>query len=345
MFQHLFLNLLIHGEGGDGGAGAAPGAAPGAEETGVNVPIPEGKKPQNGHKAKMYGRTERLPYEYGKEPPRQNAAEPDQATNAPPADQGKPERAPFTEIEKTYREEIGQKIQAAVQDRVKNLKDGQAELNAAREELNRNNRLLSALAERQYGIKTGADGKIDYAAIEAAELDSQAEDYAVENGTSMEEAKGKLKMEAELKEKDRIIAELQKAEKERKMGQERYAKFQRNTEQANAFREKVPGFDLLAEMEKSPEFANLLDYGFPVETAYYAVHHEELMAIGQQAAAIQAQRALTASIQAGQSMPSEGGLGRAPAANHQRITDPSKWDKKMRADVRKRVQRGEEIYL
>jgi hypothetical protein len=67
------------------------------------------------------------------------------------------------------------------------------------------------------------------------------------------------------------------------------------------------------------------------------------MAAQAQAASMQATRALSASIQAGQSMPTEGGLGRSPASTPQRILSPKNLSKEQRRDVRRKIHGGAEI--
>lgn len=334
MFQHLFRNLLIHGEGGDG-AGAAPGeAAPGAEASAVQTPVAGEMKPQ---KAKKYGRVERLPYEYGKEPPAQNQA---------PAQQ-QPQKQPWEEIEKLYPEEIGAMKRKVVQDRFKNQADNAEELTSTKAQLEKSNALLAQLAQAQFNIQPGENGSIDIAAIEKQLTKSRAEEYALENGVSEEFAEERLQMEAKLKEQDRQLREFQAAEEARRKDAENYAQFQKHRQQAEEFRQKMnwPDFDLVKEIESNQTFAHLLRCGVGVENAYFSAHHDELMAAQAKAASMQATRALSASIQAGQSMPTEGGLGRTPAANPGRVSDPKKWSKAMRADVRRRVERGEKIYL
>lgn len=332
MLHELFKNLLLHGgEGGDGASAAPGGDTAGAEETGVTAPD-AGEKTKRPNKAERRARMEA-----------QLRAEAQE--RAQTAAQPQPEKRPFDEIEQLYHDEIGQKIQTAVTGRVKNLKDSEAELNSTKAELEKQSKLLAALAESQYGIKPGTDGKIDLAAIEGKLNQSRAEEYALENGVSEEFATERLEMEARIEEQDRQLREFQAAEEKRKQDEALYEQFQQHREQAEAFREKMPGFDLVKEMASSPVFTRLISNGVGVESAYYAVHHKELMAVGQQAAAIQAQRALAASIQAGQSMPSEGGLGRSPAANPGSVTDPRAFTKENRKELRRRVARGEKVYL
>ncbi len=334
MFQHLFMNLMIHGEGGDGGAGAAPGAAPGAEASAEQTPVA-------GENRRLTKEERRARFEAKLQAQQAQA----QTQQPQPQQDQQTQKQPWEEIEKLYPEEIGAMKRKVVQDRFKNQADNEEALNAAKADLDKSNRLLAQLAESQYGIKPGADGKVDLAAIEQAASKSRVSDYAMENGVSEEFAAEKLEMEDRLAEQDRQLREYQEAEKRRQQDAAQFAQFQQHRQQAEAFRQKMPGFDLLKEMEANPTFTKLIGFGVNVENAYYATHHEELMAVGQQAAAMQAQRALATSIQAGQSMPTEGGLGRSPAASTQRITDPKKWTKQQRAEIRRRVQRGEEIYL
>lgn len=332
MLHELFKNLILHGgEGGDGASAAPGGETAVAEDAGVTAPD-AGERTKRPNKAERRARMEAQLKAEAQERP-QAVAQP------------QPEKRPFDEIEQLYHDEIGQKIQTAIQGRFKNQTDNAEELNSTKAELEKQSKLLAALAESQYGLKPGADGKIDLAAIEGKLNQSRAEEYALENGVSEEFATERLEMEARIEEQDRQLRELQAAEEQRQKDEADHARFLQHQEQAQAFREKIPGFDLIKEMEASPVFTRLINNGIGVESAYYAVHHKELMAVGQQAAAIQAQRALAASIQAGQSMPSEGGLGRSPAANPGSVVDPHTFSKEYRKELRRRQARGEKIYL
>ena len=325
MFQ-LFKDLLIHGEGGDGGAGAAPGAeAPGTEAAGVTVPD-AGEQRQN----RRPNKAERRAALEAKLAAERAAAQPQQQQTAQQqAEQKQPERTPWEEIKKQYKDEYGKDVQTAIQGRFKAQKDEEAKSK-------RMENLLSRMGKSRYEDILGEDGALNLDALEKAvdNDDELLEEEAAKRGLSVETYKYVDKLErekAEREAKDRDFLQQQQ--------------FARHMEQANAFKQKVPNFDLVSEMETTPLFAHLLSCGVPVENAYYAAHHEELMAVGQQAAAVQAQRALSANIQAGQSMPTEGGLGRSPAASPQRVTNPRQWTKAQRAEIRRRVQRGEEIYL
>lgn len=324
MFQHLFMDLLLHGEGGDG-AGAAPGeAAPGAEASAETTPVAGENRRLT--KAERRARAEQA-----------IKAEQAQARPQPakPAEQQTDTRIPYEEIKKMY-PEIGKDIEAAVTGRVKNL----------HADVERRDKLLASMAKRTYGIEPGEDGKIDLDLIESQEhdqsFDERVQEFACENGVSDEFAAKAVKMEEDLAEKTRQLDEIRMEQKAREENDAMAALVQKHLREADEFRKIMPGFNLAAEVESNPLFKHLIvNCGVGVESAYYAAHHRELMAMGQQAAAIQAQRAAAASIQAGATMPSEGGLGRSPAADPGRAVDVSaNW-----RELKRRHQRGEKVYL
>lgn len=330
----IFEDLQLHAEGGDG-AGAAPGPAPGAEAPADNAPVAGENKPQGKRQVRKYGQSERLNYEYGLDP---NDVNPAGQQNA-----GKP--MSYEEFKKQFHDEIGKDIQAAVQGRFKNQQDNAAELANARTALDERDVLLAQLAS-QLGINPGADGKADLNAIRESVGRNRVQEYALENGVSEEYAEKAVAMSDKLDEQDRQLREYKMAEEARQKSEESYRLVQEHRRQAEEFRKKVPNFDLESEVRNNELFAHLIvNCGVGVENAYYAAHHEELMKIGQQAAAMQAQRALAESIKAGQSMPIEGGLGRAPAASPQRVVDFRNWTPAMQRDVDEQVKRGKKIYL
>lgn len=335
MLHTYFEDLLIHGEGGDGGAGAAPGAAPGPEAAGVTTPD-AGEMTQQlpPHKSRKRGQ-QRLDVEYGQP----------KAEQQPAAQAQQPQKQPWEEVKKLYKDEYGKDVQTAIQGRFRNQADNEAALNSTKAELEEARSMLAQLAKEAYNIQPGEDGAPDMEAIRKLNGRNRIEEYALENGVSDEYAEKALAMQDKLDEQDRQIREFQKAEEARRKDAESYAQFQQHRQQAEAFRQKMnwPEFDLVKEMENSPTFAQLLSVGVGVENAYFTAHHDELMAAQAQAASMQATRALASKIQTGQSRPVEGGLGRSPAASPQRVIDPRKLTPEQRRDVRRRIHQGENI--
>ena len=109
---------------------------------------------------------------------------------------------------------------------------------------------------------------------------------------------------------------------------------------AKALSEKHPDFDLENEAQ-NPQFAKLLKAGVDLKSAYYAVHHENIVDRLTQEASKMASVKITDSIRARGSRPNENGLSDKSTAIIK--TDVSKLTPKQRAEIAKRVMRGEEI--
>lgn len=318
----LFKNLQLFGEGGDGGAGAAPGSpADGqAADPGVNVPAPEERKGRRG-------RAQRMPVEFG-QPQEQPQPQPVPTTQQP-APEPAPVKRPYAEIRKEFKEEIDAEIQGHVKDRVKNLKTDQER--SARMEA-----LLLQMGSHQYE-NVSKDGKLDLDALEKAVSadDSYYQKAAEEHGWSAETERYVSGLEK--------IAAQKKADDEQKAKDaamyEEYLQVKAQAEQAKKL---FPNLDLNAEMG-NPAFARLIRAHVPVETAYKVIHADEITAAMMQHTAQQQAMAISNTIQAGQARPSENGLGRTSPANITRITDPRQLTREQRKELRRRASRGEEI--
>lgn len=104
--------------------------------------------------------------------------------------------------------------------------------------------------------------------------------------------------------------------------------------------ESYPDFDLEIEAQ-NPKFYSLLKSGLDLKSAYYATHHEDIVKKMMEKASEEASVKITDSIRARGTRPNENGLsGRSTAIIK---TDVSKLTPKERADIAKRVMRGEEI--
>ncbi len=104
--------------------------------------------------------------------------------------------------------------------------------------------------------------------------------------------------------------------------------------------EKYPDFDLETESQ-NPRFAMLLKAGVDLKSAYYAIHHENIVEELTKKAAEEASVKIADSIRSRGARPNENGLsGRSTAIIK---TDVSKLTPKERAEIAKRVMRGEEI--
>lgn len=115
--------------------------------------------------------------------------------------------------------------------------------------------------------------------------------------------------------------------------------FNNLAQKAEEVKGMYPGFDLMAELQ-NPEFARLTAPGVNVDvkTAYEIVHHKEIMAANAQ---MQAER-MSKAIQANSARPMENGMKGAQSASTVK-TDPSMLNKEDRAEIYRRVMRGDKV--
>ena len=104
-----------------------------------------------------------------------------------------------------------------------------------------------------------------------------------------------------------------------------------------------PSFDLSAEV-KNPEFLSMLRAGVPVQHAYEVIHMAQIKAGVAQMTAKATEKQVVAGIRAKGTRPAENGTAAQSAAFTVK-DDPSKWTRKDRAEVARRVARGETITL
>ncbi len=113
----------------------------------------------------------------------------------------------------------------------------------------------------------------------------------------------------------------------------------RMAKQEAAVREAYPEFDYGKEIE-NPAFRSLLRAGFDMKNAYESVHSAEIQAKIREDAMREAREQVSASVAAGANRPMEGGAVNPSA---QVITDPENLTKAQRAEIKRRVKRGEKI--
>lgn len=101
-----------------------------------------------------------------------------------------------------------------------------------------------------------------------------------------------------------------------------------------------PGFDLNTEAQ-NPRFLSMLKAGVPVMHAYKVMHMDEIMSDAMQTAAKRSEQAVVNNIKARGSRPAENGLSSQSAFTVK--DDVSKLSKKDRAEIAKRVARGEKV--
>lgn len=217
-------------------------------------------------------------------------------------------RASFRQlIAGTYRQDyekaVGQRIQAAIQQRFKNQQDYKKQLDAVQP-------ILQALGGK-YGLEAA-----DVAGISQRLLHENDEAPAPEQAeNSGQEAPNRDFLQEHVRSVNA---------------------------QAEALRQELPGFDLMAEMA-NPTFVRMTSpgVGMSVKDAFYAVHGQEIQRDSMEYAARQAGERIAASVMAGASRPRENGMD--PAGTADMGVNVRDMDRKTREEYRRRIRNGEKI--
>lgn len=305
--EGINLQLFAESTGGDGGTGAD-----GANGVTAGVPSLQTKKGAKNPLADV---------KYGIQEEAQTADVPSNTDGAvaEPEDRN----AKFEALIKgEYKDLYDARVQDTVQKRLKGSK----------ETVDKYNELTPTLEmlARKYGVDA-SDIKALNKAIE--EDDSYYEEEAMEKGVSVEQLKAVKKMErenAELKKQMEEQSNKERAERD-------VAEWMKQAEQA---KHSFPNLDLGEEL-KNPQFINLLRSGVGVETAYFAMHHRELVPQAMQYTAKAVEQKLTNKVIANGARPTENGI--SSQASVVVKSDVSQLSKADRAEIIRRVARGEKI--
>lgn len=305
LFPKLDLQLFADGGAGDGGTGAE-----GAQGVTAAAALPQTKGAKNPLADVRYGiQDEEVPA--AEEPKATEVAQPDR-------------KARFEEMIKgEFKDLYDERMQNTLSKRLKGL-------NETAEKYNSLSPTLELLAKK-YGIKDSSDIEALNKAI--SDDDSYFEDEAMEKGISVEQLKEIRKMERENAELKRQMQEQEQHENANRL----YAAWM---DQAENARQTYPSFDLKSEMA-NPRFVDLLRSNIDVKTAYEVIHKDEIIPAAMQFAAQQVEQKVANKIKAGGARPSENGMSSQSAAVVK--SDVSQLSKEDRAEIIRRVQRGERI--
>ena len=214
------------------------------------------------------------------------------------------------------------RMQDTIQKRLKGSKEKEAKL----DELTPTLEMLA----KKYGVDA-SDIKALNKAIE--EDDSYYEEEAMEKGISVEQLKAVKKMERE-------NAELKRQMEDRNNRERAERDVAEWMVQAEEAKKSFPNLDLGEEL-KNPQFIDLLKSGVGVETAYFAMHHRELVPQAMQYTAKAVEQKLTNKVIANGARPTENGIKNQSSVIVK--SDVSQLSKADRAEIIRRVARGEKI--
>ena len=302
------LSLQIFAEGG-GAAGAGAGDGGTAQGQGVTAAaaLPQTKGEKNNPLAGV---------KYGIQEDVAPAAEVQQTAT--------PDRN--ADFEKLIKGEYKDLYDARMQDTI------QKRLKGTKETVDKYNALIPTLEllAKKYGVDA-SDIEGLTKAIEAD--DSYYEQEAMENGMTVQQLKEFKKMQRENADLRAQMQEQQRQENANKL----YASWMN---QAEAAKKVYPGFDMKTEMN-NPEFVKLLRSNVDVRTAYEVLHKDEIIPAAMQFTAKTVEQKLTNKIIANGARPSENGMNSQGAAVVK--SDVSQLSKEDRAEIIRRVARGEKI--
>lgn len=219
-----------------------------------------------------------------------------------------------------YKDLDQERFQQVFDRRFKQVKGMEAELAAQKP-------ILDKLMSR-YGVDDMA--KLDKALTEDYDF---WERVAEEKGMTVEQYQAMQKLEQE-------NAEL-KAIRQRQIGQQQFQQqIDKWYQEADKVKELYPSFDFKKEAQ-NPEFLSLLRNGNTVEHAYKVLHFDELTQNAARVAAQTADAQAQARIKQKASRPSENGTSSKSAVIVK--NDVANLTRKERAEIARRVQRGEKI--
>lgn len=237
-------------------------------------------------------------------------------------------------VEGEYKDLYQEDTQNIVKQRFKETRD-------LREKNSKQQAVLDILAQR-YGIEDGDASKIQ----EALDKDNNLwADMAAEAGfDDVSKYRDYMKLQIETKnlrkaEADRLAAqrEAQRVAQERQFVQEQTAKWAKEGE---ALKAKYPSFDIAADLQDK-QFVGMLRAGVPMEVAYQAKHHSEIVSNAVNSAREQTERNVVDNIRARGSRPQENGTQSQSSFTVK--DDPHNLTKAERAEIARRVARGEVI--
>lgn len=303
------INLQLFAEGGDGGSGTG---ADGANGVTAGVPSLPNKGAKNPLADVKYGIQEDAQTANVQSKSEDNGTVATEDRNA--------------KFEALIKGEFKDLYDARVQDTI------QKRLKGTKETVDKYNELTPTLEmlARKYGVDV-SDIKALNKAIE--DDDAYYEEEAMEKGISVEQLKNVRKMERE-------NAELRKQMEEQNNRERAERDVADWMKQAESAKHSFPNLDLGEEL-KNPQFINLLKSGVGVETAYFAMHHRELVPQAMQYTAKAVEQKLTNKVIANGARPTENGIKSQSSVIVK--SDVSQLSKADRAEIIRRVAQGEKI--
>lgn len=323
---------LFDGEGGAAAPAAGEGAAGDGNKGGSQAsPAPTRRGKSGGFQNVLFGKQGDEPTAAGDEPGPEGKAQPSAAGKGKEGDVVttsntlEDRRKEFQElVNGEYKDIYTEETQRIIDRRFREARN--LEERAAKQQP-----VIDMLMQR-YKIADGDLGKLAAAVENDNAYWSEA---AEEAGMSVEQ----YKQFQRLKRENEALLRAQRMRQNQQAAQQQLQKWYSEGEQVKAV---YPDFDLGAE-SKNPQFISMLKAGVPVQHAYEVIHMDEIKAGVAQSTARQTEKQVVDGIRAKGNRPAENGTSSQSAFTVK--DDPHKWTKQDRAEVARRVARGETIKL
>ena len=343
--KHTLTVILSLFDGGAAAAGAAAGASGGAEGAGGTQGDTQGAIPSPTRKGKsgeyanvVFGKQE-APDDTGTpagEPKDDKGAKMQQHDAGAAKDgEGDLKKEFLDLVNGKYKDVYTQETQRIINRRFGEEKAKDQKIADAQP-------IIDALM-RHYGV---ADG--DMAKLRAAFDGDEAlgtvlyEQEAESMGMSVEQYRKYLQMQQENEQLKRQEEDRQRAQK----ADETYNDWIRQASELVGTADApgdYPDFDLRREVAENPRFIAMLRAGVPVRDAYEVSHLGEIQARNAAKAAAEMEKRVMDNVRAKGMRPNENGTNSQPGVIVK--NDPSKFTKADRAEIARRVRRGERIVL
>ena len=230
------------------------------------------------------------------------------------------------EFEKLIKGEYKDLYDARMQDTI------QKRLKGSKETVDKYNALTPTLEllAKKYGVDIGDIESLNKA---IQEDDSYYEEEALEKGITVQQLKEIRKME---RENAALKAQMEEAQRQEN-GKKLYAAWMQQAEEA---KKVYPSFDIQTEMN-NPKFVDLLRSNIDVRTAYEVLHKDDIIRGAMQFTAQTVESKIAKKVASNGVRPAENGMSSQSAAVVK--SDVSQLSKADRAEIIRRVQRGEKI--
>ena len=225
-------------------------------------------------------------------------------------------------IKGEYKDLYDARMQDTIQKRLKSSKETVDKYNALTPTLE--------MLAKKYGVDIGDIESLNKA---IQEDDSYYEEEALEKGISVQQLKEIRKME---RENAALKAQMEEAQRQEN-GKKLYATWMQQAEEAKQI---YPSFDIQTEMN-NPKFVDLLRSNIDVRTAYEVLHKDDIIRGAMQFTAQTVESKIAKKVASNGARPAENGMRSQSAAVVK--SDVSQLSKADRAEIIRRVQRGEKI--